>query len=137
MKRSVLDTNVLIDWLNRGLREELVVGPGRFRFLSTVVVMELRAGAGTPAARKAVDRLERSHASAGRLLAPTAAVFSDAGGALRRLQSDGRDIRRASLVNDVLIALTARACGACVVTRDASDYEAIAKIRAFALEIVG
>ena len=37
----------------------------------------------------------------------------------------GREHRRASLVHDVMIALTARDLGATVVTNDASDYAAI------------
>ncbi len=44
-------------------------------------------------------------------------------------------MRRASLVNDVLIALTARAIGATLYTAD-GDFEAIRQVRAFALRVV-
>jgi predicted nucleic acid-binding protein len=44
-------------------------------------------------------------------------------------------VRRASLVNDVLIALTARAIGATLFTAD-RDYEAIRSILGFELALI-
>jgi predicted nucleic acid-binding protein len=44
---------------------------------------------------------------------------------LRELRAKGRETRRASLVHDVLIALTAREIGATVITGDVSDFEVI------------
>ena len=41
-----------------------------------------------------------------------------------------------SLVNDVLIALSARSIGATVVTNNASDFAAIRDVRAFKLTVV-
>jgi len=136
VRRTVLDTNIYIDWLNEGLHEDLVLGSGRVRILSAIVLMELRAGAVTRRATKGVDRLAQAYGTAQRLAAPTSKVYDEAGTVLQKLRSDGRDVRRASLVNDVLIALTARAQGARVVTRDASDFLAIRRVRDFSLEIV-
>jgi predicted nucleic acid-binding protein len=48
---------------------------------------------------------------------------------------EGREIRRASLVHDVLIAHTARALGATLFTAD-TDYEAIKTVLDFDLERV-
>lgn len=48
----------------------------------------------------------------------------------------GREVRRASLVNDVLIALTARRLGAALYTGDAEDLRVIRRVRDFALEVV-
>jgi predicted nucleic acid-binding protein len=136
MKRTLLDTNVYIDWLNDGMHEELVLGPGRVRILSAVVLMELRAGARTRRAVRGVDQLARAYQSARRVAAPSSNAYDDAGDVLRELRHRGRDVRRSSLVNDVLIALTARAQGASVVTRDGSDFAAIRQISEFSLEIV-
>jgi predicted nucleic acid-binding protein len=133
--RKVLpDTNLYIDWIDRGLREDLMIGPGMVRYLSAVVVMELRAGAHTRSGRTAVDQLVRAHAGGNRLLAPRMA-FDDAGSLLRKLKLAGRDVRSSSFVNDVLIALTAKQIGATVLTSNAADFEAIRQIEAFALEI--
>ena len=134
MKKVVLDTNLYIDWVNRGLREPLLLGPGLVRYLSAVVVMELRAGAHTRGGRLAVDQLVRVYSASGRLMTPPPAVFDRAGSVLRRLKLAGREVRSASLVSDVLIALGARAIGATVVTANLSDFEAIREIAPFALE---
>jgi predicted nucleic acid-binding protein len=134
MKRVLLDTNVYIDWLNLGAFEELLVGPGLVRYLSAVVAMELRTGARTPASRRSVEKLIRAYAAGHRVVAPTAQLFVQAGAMLGALAQSGREIRRASLVNDVLIALSARSVGATVITKDASDFSAIAAHLSFKLE---
>lgn len=136
MIRTLLDTNVYIDWLNDGLHESLVLGPGRVRILSAIVLMELRAGAETARAKRGVDRLARAYRAGQRLVAPLPSVCDEAGNVLRDLRRRGRDVRRASLVNDVLIALTARAQGATVVTRDGSDFTAIRQVRDFSVEVI-
>jgi predicted nucleic acid-binding protein len=72
---------------------------------------------------------------AGRILCPSASIFHRAGQILRELRAWGRDMRRASLVGDVLIALTGRASGATVWTADAGDFEAIRAIEPFSLRL--
>jgi predicted nucleic acid-binding protein len=136
MTKLVLDTNVYIGWLKGGSHEPLVMGPGFVRFLSSIVQMELRTGAVTRRARQLLDQLVRAHAVSGRLVAPSPAQFDEAGLTLRALRLAGREIRRASLVNDVLIALTARQLGATVCTGDVEDFEAIRRIRNFSLRAV-
>ena len=77
-----------------------------------------------------------TYLTARRLVAPTPELCDDAGRVLLALQRRGRDVRRASLMNDVLIALTARAQGAAVATRAASDFTEIRAVRDFPLEPV-
>jgi predicted nucleic acid-binding protein len=132
--KVLFDTNVFIDWINRGLHEDRMLAAGYVRYLSAVVVMELRAGAHDRAGRIAIDQLTRAYASANRLVVPSRAVFDRAGSALRRLRLAGRDVRSASFVNDVLIGLTARELGATVVTANLDDFEAIRKVEPFAIE---
>ena len=134
-RKVVLDTNLYIDWMNRGLREPFMIGPGFLRYLSAVVQMELRVGARTLPARRAVDQLVRAYRAAGRVVAPDAQLFDSAGRTLRALRENGHEVRRSSLVNDVLIAHTARALGARVVTAD-RDHEAIQAVLDFDLEVV-
>jgi predicted nucleic acid-binding protein len=135
LRKVALDTNLYVDWLNRGLRAPWMLGPGLVRYLVAVVVMELRVGAMTLRAKRSLDGLVRAYQGAGRLVEPDAHVFDRAGGVLRELRESGREIRRASIVNDVLIALTAKSIGATVVTADA-DYHAIRAAVAFELEVV-
>jgi predicted nucleic acid-binding protein len=137
MRRLVIDTSLYIDWLNRGLYEEVLFQRDAVKYLSAVVLMELRAGAFRPADRRVLDRLQGAFERAGRLLAPTRNVFADAGDTLRGLQAQGYDRGAGrSIVSDVLIALSARSIGATVVTRNERDYRAIAKVRPFRLSIV-
>jgi predicted nucleic acid-binding protein len=136
MTKLLLDTNLYVSWFNSGLNEALAVGPGFVRYLSSIVQMELRAGAATRPARRLLDRLVRAHSASSRLVAPSPTVFDEAGLVLRALKMAGREVRRASLVNDVLIALTARTMGATLCTADAGDFEAIRRVRDFALEVV-
>jgi predicted nucleic acid-binding protein len=136
LRRAVLDTNIYVDWLNTGLHADLVLGRGLARYLSAVVAMELRVGATTRAAQRALDALVRAYSTAGRLVVPRAEVFLLAGAVLPRLRSGGREIRKASLVNDTLIALTCRQLGATLFTADRSDFEAIRTVQDFALEVV-
>jgi len=134
VKKVVLDTNLYIDWINRGLREDVMLGPGLVRYLSAVVVMELRAGTHTRAGRTSIDQLVRAYASGSRLISPSRLVFDQAGSLLRKLKLAGQDVRSASFVNDVLIALTARLIGAVVLTANLRDFEAIRRFEVFELE---
>lgn len=128
MRRVLLDTNVYIGWMNAGLHASAMTGSGLVRHMSTVVLMELEAGATTAAARRSVGQLATAFDKAGRLVSPSNTTWRRAGEALRLLRARGREVRRSSLVNDVLIALTARDIGAVVLTSDASDFEAIARV---------
>ena len=133
MRRLIVDTNVYVDWINRGLHEDLIFQRGTVKYLSSVVLMELRAGASRVADRRLLQRMEASFARAGRVMTPSALVFREAGDVLRRLHAD-RGFRVGashSIANDVLIALSARSIGAAVVTQNERDYRAIAGIRPF------
>lgn len=121
----MLDTNVYIDWLNAGEHERWLKGGDLVRHLSAVVLMELLAGATTVRAQRAVSLIARTHERVGRTVNPSRDAWARAGTVLRRLQAAGRETRRASLVNDVLIALNAREIGATLMTRDVSDHVAI------------
>ena len=138
MRRLVIDTNIYIDWLNAGRYEDILFQRDAVKHLSAVVLMELRAGAFSSSDRRLVQRVESAFDKAGRILAPSRAVFSEAGDALRRLQADRGfrvDISH-SIVNDVLIALSARSIGAIVVTQNERDYQAIQSVKPFQLLII-
>jgi predicted nucleic acid-binding protein len=135
LRKIVLDTNLYIGWLNAGLHPELMLGGGLVRYLSAVVKMELRMGATTLPARRALDQLARVYRVAQRVIVPTAEQFDEAGRALQRLRQKGLETRRASLVHDVLIALTARGIGATVFTAD-RDYEAVRSVVDVSVQMV-
>ncbi len=101
-RKVVLDTNLYIDWMKRGLRDAFMIGPGFVRYLSAVVQMELRVGARTLPARRAVDQLLRAYRSGGRVVAPDAQLFDTAGRTLRALHETGREVRRSSVTSSSL-----------------------------------
>jgi predicted nucleic acid-binding protein len=127
LRKLVVDTNIYIGWLNGGLHADWLLGRGWARYLSAVVEMELRVGARTLPARRALDQILTAHLASKRVVSPDAATWDQAGRVLRRLHEAGREIRRSSLFGDVLIALSARSIGACVVTND-DDFDAIADV---------
>ena len=104
--------------------------------MSAVVLMELRAGITNRRSERALDDVLRAYGTGGRLVAPSARVLDDAGRLLRQLRVRGRDVRKASLVHDVLIALSTRSVGGVLYTKDGSDFRAIQDLRSFELEIV-
>jgi predicted nucleic acid-binding protein len=79
MERVIFDTDLYIDWLREEAREELMVEASFLRYMSTVVLMELRAGAFTPAATRVVEDLHASFSRTRRLLSPTPETFWRAG----------------------------------------------------------
>lgn len=138
MRRLVIDTNIYIDWINSGRHEDILFQPDTVKHLSAVVLMELRAGAFCAPDRRLVWRVQLAFEKTGRILLPSRAVYADAGDVLRRLQaSRGIGIEeRHSVVNDVLIALSARSIGATVATQNERDYRAIQAVRPFRLAVV-
>ena len=138
MERVIFDTNLYIDWLRAGAREELMVEAPFLRYMSTVVLMELRAGAFTPAAVRAVEDLYASFSRTHRLLPPTAETFWRVGTVLATMQRRfGYDLKkRMRLAHDCLIALSSRQIGATVFTHNGRDFAVIRRIVPFKLVVV-
>lgn len=138
MKKVVPDTDVYIDWLNSGRYGDVLLAKGFLKYLSAIVLLELEAGAFSKKDQRLVEKLAQGFDQVGRIIVPTAANYRESGKLLRRLQEErGYDLSKAySLVNDVLIALSARRIGAMVITRNAKDFEAIRALRPFSLMVV-
>ena len=137
MERIVIDTNVYVDWLNEGQHEAILFRREAVKYLSAVVLMELSAGAFSVRDRRLVREVTSAFAKVDRILLPTVTIYEEAGDVLRRLQeSRGYTVASAyGLVNDVLIALSARSIGATVITQNERDFVAIQTIRPFKLAL--
>ena len=138
MQRVVIDTNVYIDWINEGQYEAILFQREAVKYLSAVVMMELSAGAFSVRDRRLIREVTSAFAKVGRILVPTASIYEEAGDVLRRLQEsqDYTMVSAYGLVNDVLIALSARSVGAAVVTQNGRDFVAIQTIRPFKMVLV-
>ena len=125
--KVLLDTNVFIDYLRADLHAEWVFGgvSNTLRFLSAVVLLELRLGADTPKRKRAVDRIMNAFPR-GRLIAPAPLLYEHAGRLFRTLHGAGSArTDRLGPMNDILIALSAREMGATVVTSNLKDFNRI------------
>jgi predicted nucleic acid-binding protein len=124
----LLDTNVFIDYLRADLHAHWIFGGvgNTIRFLSAVVLMELRLGADTRRRKRAVDRIQTAFPTS-RLIAPLPPMFDHAGRLFRALYGDGSGLAdRLGPMNDLLIALTARQMGATLVTSNLQEFRQIA-----------
>jgi predicted nucleic acid-binding protein len=120
---AIIDTSVYIGHWEQGLFEE-TLEQVRKAFVvrhSAVVLSELRRGARTRDAQRAVNRLREL---APTVWEPTARDWWEAGRLIRTI-GDAHDWDRNKLrdfQNDALIALTARAHGATLVTANRTDF---------------
>lgn len=131
-RKFVLDTNLYVGAIRDPEKEAALNAflerSAPVTFMSAVVIQELRAGAVTDAAARAVERgifdvFERR----GRVLGPSVNVFKDCGRILAALfRQDGVAFgdRPRSLVNDILIAGTCKESGMTLVTGD-GDFKTI------------
>lgn len=138
MRRVVIDTNLYIDWLNEGRHQEVLFQRDAVKYLSSVVVLELYAGAFSPGDRRVLRGIVAAFERADRMLVPSGEVWEDAGHVLRALRTSRGPAGAGypSLVNDVLIALSARSIGATVTTSNERDFAAICRVRPFKLAII-
>jgi predicted nucleic acid-binding protein len=130
MLKKLVDTNIFIDrFRNPDLYKDIFLAEGLV-YLSAVVLLELRAGAHSKEAVKAVAELYEHFRQVDRLVLPTARDYERAGDTIARLQSaKGYNIKKsASITNDCLIAASARSIGATVYTGNRKDFEAIKSV---------
>jgi predicted nucleic acid-binding protein len=99
----------------------------------SVVLAELWRGATSRVDRKVVLALERNHP----ILTPTTNHWLESGHILAQIRDDKgfEPAKLRDLHFDVLIALTARAHGARVITSNRTDFELIREYREFGLEV--
>lgn len=128
--KVIFDTDVLIDFFRSGAELESIEGAisRSSIYLSSIVAMELYAGARRRSDRRMLGQFFQPFERAGRLVSPNHALFCRAGGVLAELGSRfGFDAaKRRSLANDLLIALSAVSIGAIVVTNNRRDFAPIA-----------
>ena len=142
MAKHLIDTDLYIDLIQSGstlpLIRELYQSDAAGIYFSSVVVQELLAGVRSPAGRKNVEELFGPFERVGRVVTPTHIQWKDAGSVLARILRDRRDLKNKvpTLVNDCLLALTARSIGATLYTRNREDFTLIRNIRSFSLIVV-
>jgi predicted nucleic acid-binding protein len=134
---AVIDSSVYVGHWERGLYEDALDQVRRSFIVrhSAVVLSELRRGARSREAQRAVARL---HRLAREVWPPTAKDWWEAGRIILTVGDAhhwDRNKRR-DFQNDALIALTARGHGATVVTANREDFELLARRLRISLLVV-
>jgi predicted nucleic acid-binding protein len=125
----IFDTSVLVDELRtRRHRKRIESVHGLVR-TSSVVLAELWRGATRTAERDFLRTLGKNHP----ILTPTEKNWIESGEILSQIRADHgfAPSKLRDLHFDVLIALTARSHGACLVTSNRADFETINHYRKF------
>jgi predicted nucleic acid-binding protein len=142
MTNTLIDADIYIDFLQSGRFHTEIARlyaertPGIH--FSSVVIEELLAGATSPQEQKNVELLYLPFERARRVIAPSHIHWRDTGNLLARLFREQPSYRSKlpHLVADCLIALSARAIGGTVYTRNRADFELLQRFRQFSLVVL-
>lgn len=142
MAKHLIDTDLYIDLIQSGktlpLIREIYDKDAPGIYFSSVVAQELLAGARSPAGRKRVEILFRPFEKVGRVVTPSHDQWKAAGRILAKVLEDRPNLKSKlpALVNDCLLALSARSIGATLYSRNRDDFVLLQSIRSFALVVV-
>lgn len=142
MNKLLLDTNIYIDFLRRGAYSEIISNIYAYEtpgiYFSSVVIQELLIGAIGKEGRKNVKTLYQPFENMGRIVTPTHSNWKDAGNLLSLLRIRRKDLKTKipALINDTLIALSAKSIGATVYTSNVADFQTIREFSTFSLVVV-
>jgi predicted nucleic acid-binding protein len=140
--KHLIDADLYIDLIQTGetlpIVRELYEREAPGIYFSSVVAQELRAGARSRPGRRRVDMLIAPFEKAGRIVTPTHHQWKECGDILASILSFRPDLKSklANLVNDCLLALSARSLGATLYTRNRDDFILLRSIRRFSLVVI-
>lgn len=124
--RAILDTSVLIPFINQGIAHPVLnIDIGKpLLHLSAVVAAELYAGAFDGHTIKLLDKLYKTFHDVNRIIIPSLSDWQTAGKVIAKLggKYGYEDKFLAKIQNDVLITLSARQIGAFVITNNSKDF---------------
>ena len=142
MAKHLIDTDLYIDLIRSGTTlpfiRELYHRDAPGIYFSSIVAQELLAGARSPAGKKHVEILFRPFERVGRVVTPGHNHWKDAGDILAKVLHDRPDLKGKlpALVNDCLLALSARSLGATLYTKNRDDFTLLQSRRSFSLVVV-
>ncbi len=143
MAKHLIDSDLYIDLIQSRaalpIVRELYESAAPGIYFSSIVIQELLAGARGPGARSQVETLYRPFERAGRIVTPTHSHWKATGDMLAKALTLRPDLRNKlpSLVNDCLLALSARSIGATLYTRNRDDFMLLKRLRSFDLVVIG
>lgn len=131
MKKYIIDTDLYIDFIRTGKYHSLLTHiytnetPGIY--CSSVVAQELLSGVVSEKGRQNVKTILSPFERVGRIITPDHRIWKEAGDVISTLRRKKPDLKSKlpRMINDALIAMSARSIGATIITQNASDFEAI------------
>ena len=135
--KYIIDSDLYIELIRTGQYHDIIAeiysrGTPNIYF-SSVVAHELLSGVINETGRKSVEAVLMPFEKIGRIVTPGYTVWKEAGYILSKLRSEKPHLKSKlpQMINDALIAMSARSIGATVVTLNSSDFEAIKAVRNF------
>jgi predicted nucleic acid-binding protein len=129
--KAVPDTSFLIEHFRKETVQEAFLKLNRYYHIafSSVVLMELLAGAFDPKERKLIDQIARNFT----VISVTAQQWFLCGEIMMKLRRDKKVDRERvkGLLADILIAISVRGTGAVLITRNEKDFKLIREVYDF------
>jgi predicted nucleic acid-binding protein len=129
--KAVPDTSFLVEHFRKETLQEAFLDLTRYYHLSfsSVVLMELRAGAFDPKEQKLIDQIERNFT----VLSVNERQWSVCGEIMMKLRRDKKIDRERikGLLADILIAVSVRDTGAVLITKNEKDFKLIREVYDF------
>ena len=129
--KAVLDTSFLIEHFRRGTVQEAFLNLTRYYHVafSSVVLMELLAGAFDPKEQKLIDQIARNFT----VISVSERQWFLCGEVMMKLRRDKRIDRERvkGLLADILIAVSVRDTGAVLMTKNEKDFKLIREVYDF------
>jgi len=124
--KALIDTSIYIPFINRAITHPVLkfgdMTP--LLYMSAVVMEELYAGAFDKTSIRVLDRLFKTFDQLGRIVTPDYSDWQQAGKIIAKLgkKYGFEEVYLSHLLNDILIALSARRVGATLFTNNQKDY---------------
>jgi predicted nucleic acid-binding protein len=129
--KAIPDTSFLIEHFRKETVQEAFLNLNRYYHIafSSVVLMELLAGAFDPKERKLIDQIARNFT----VISVTAQQRFLCGEIMQKLSKDKKVDRERvrGLLADILIAISVRGTGAVLITRNEKDFKLIREVYDF------
>lgn len=135
--KAVTDTSFLIEHFRKGTVQEAFLNLSRYYHVSfsSVVLMELLAGAFDPKEQKLIDQIAQNFT----VVSVSERQWFISGEIMMKLRRDkkvDRD-RIKGLLADILIAVSVRDIGAVLITKNEKDFKLICEVYDFKYRTVG
>ena len=129
--KAVPDTSFLIEHFRKGTVQEVFLNLTRYYHVafSSVVLMELLAGAFDPKEQKLIDQITRNFT----IISVTERQWFLSGEIMMKLRRDKKIDRERikGLLADILIAVSVRDAGAVLITKNEKDFKLIREVYDF------